>query len=890
MNGRKLRCAASAAMLGIAMTAAVLSVDAPAGAAPPSKTLTVGTSCPGHRFHSIQSAIDAAHPGDTVEVCAGTYVEGSGHPGSNALTITKSISLVGAGADQVTVEPRNNGGQIAPSTPDIHDGKGDLVAVLGATVDISGMTFDANGVYATAGVVFRDAAGSVSRSRVTGLDLDESGNGYTKPGGFRSNPFGIGIAHVSTTSHPTHVLTVDHTRVDRYNAIGVLIDGAANQAVLSNDQIAGRNLCQNYNDPTAGGPTVIDGDCEATGGSTPIPPPLPLTSGPLFGQDGVRVTASASVRMSGDTVSSNLVNGAGSPIQSVFAPTPNNDPYPLGNHAENNQNLHLGAGVRLVGAAASTIEQSNITDNAFGVINVASDGTTAATTPVAAKNNWWGLRTGTVTLPTPGPAVWPDIANPSATTYNPPVPENPVNGSPVADAACPSGVSDSSAVTFCPYRDSDQADSVAGEYPIADAPGTGSCVGGSASAYDTNIPSYDSFFGTTLGSGITGDGLSGTTPSAKQTVQLTAYMQAVVDAINAHASTTGHRVAAKMVQEGTSVLGVPFYYVVIGTPDNIANLDSGRNDQKFWRGLIDGTTPPKVAQAQVHSRPAFAWITGTPHGNEPAGGEASAKELYELAARTDCDNAARLASLDVFVQPVTAPDDRDHNNRTLAWSFDPNRDRGTFLMPENRTLTAAITKYPGLFFIDAHQQSSGYFFPPDQDAALNEISHPALDQIQNVIGPAIQRAFNDQTGQYRNYNTYDLFVPEYGDTVPSLLMGGAGMTYEKGNNENYGKQVYDHYLAMDTTVNVVASQKAALLTDWISQWPEAVSQGQNCKVQDNTQVSPPVVDQYEIGQSDDRPEPERRRLRLLLPAGAAFRRRCTDDQGSAVRRRAGVPP
>ncbi len=176
-------------------------------------------------------------------------------------------------------------------------------------------------------------------------------------------------------------------------------------------------------------------------------------------------------------------------------------------------------------------------------------------------------------------------------------------------------------------------------------------------------------------------------------------------------------------------------------------------------------------------------------------------------------------------------------------------------MPENRALVAAITKYPGLFFIDAHQQSSGYFFPPDQDAALNEISHSALDAIQNVIGPAIQNAFNDQTGQYRNYNTYDLFVPEYGDTVPSLLQGGAGMTYEKGNNENYGKQVYDHYLAIDTTVNVVADNKASLLTDWVKQWPEAVSQGKDCIVQDNTQVSPPVVDQYEIGQSTIDQEP-----------------------------------
>ncbi|HZC51135.1 MAG TPA: hypothetical protein VE441_01360, partial [Mycobacterium sp.] len=612
-------------------------------------------------------------------------------------------------------------------------------------------------------------------------------------------------------------------------------------------------LCQNYNDPNAGGPTVIDGDCQANAGTPSIPPPLPLTTGPLFGQDGVRVTGGASVRMTGDTVSSNLVNGAGAPVRSVYPPTPDNDPYPLGDHADNNEHLRLAAGVRLAGAAPSSITGSNITDNAFGVLNTTSDGATANTaSPVTATGDWWGLRTGTVSLPAPGPAVWPDIVSPAGTVNNPPVPENPVNGSPVADAACPAGVRDSTAVTFCPYRDSAQADTAGGQLPVADAPGPASeprgCPGGMR--LDPSIPSYDSFFGTTLGSGTTGDGLSGPAPSAKQTGQLMAYMHAVVNAINSHPGSTGRRVAAKIVQEGTSVLGVPFDYVVIGTPDNIANLNAGRDDQAFWRGVIDGTTPPSVAQSQVGRRPAFAWITGAPHGNEPAGGEASAKELYELAARTDCDNAARLASLDLFVQPVTAPDDRDHNNRTLAWSFDPNRDRGTFLMPENRGLTAAITKYPGLFFIDAHQQSSGYFFPPDQDAALNEISHPALDQIQNVIGPAIQRAFNDQTGQYRNYNTYDLFVPEYGDTVPSLLMGGAGMTFEKGNDESYGKQVYDHYLAIDTTVNVVASQQAALMTDWIKQWPEAVSQGQNCTVQENTQVSPPIVDQYEIGQSE----------------------------------------
>src|SRR5262245_23707104 len=535
--GRKwltLVVASAAATWGLAATS-------PAQAAGPPTTLTVGqdqATCPGAQFDKIQAAINAARPGATVHICPGTYVEGNGLRGTNALTITKDLTLEGAGASQVTIEPRHNPashGQIAATHPDIRSGKGDILAVVGKVqspvkVDISGITFDANAVYATAGVVFVDAQGTVSQSRVTGVDIDEAADAYSTPGGFRSNPFGYGVAQVTRATQATapagaaatRTLTIDHSRIDHYNAIGVLVDGATNdfsqysqsptslvpsgiqnKAVLTNDQIIGRNLCQNFNDPTAGGPTVIDGDCQANSGNPSIPPPLPLTTGPLFGQDGVRVTAGASVQMSGDTVSSNLVNGSDSPGQLVHAPTPDNDPYARGDHHEGNQNLWLGAGVRLIGATASTISASNITDNAFGVINTTNDGTTANTaTPVTAQNDWWGLRTGAVSLPTPGPAVWPDPVNPS-NTPNPPVPENPVNGGPVADSACPSGVSDSSAVTFCPYRASDQADTLGGENPIPTAPGSlggpANCTN-SASQFDPNIPSYDSFFGTTLGS------------------------------------------------------------------------------------------------------------------------------------------------------------------------------------------------------------------------------------------------------------------------------------------------------------------------------------------------------------------------------------------------------
>ena len=322
--------------------------------------------------------------------------------------------------------------------------------------------------------------------------------------------------------------------------------------------------------------------------------------------------------------------------------------------------------------------------------------------------------------------------------------------------------------------------------------------------------------------------------------------------VAATANATGQQ--AKVIKKylgrtATGLRDIQFY--VVGTADNLARLDAPDGDAAFWRGVRSGQISEEVGLEAAATRPAFAWITATPHGGESAAAEAITRQLYELMARTDCENTRRLALMDWFMMPVRNPDGRDGVTRTTAWGFDPNRDFGTQNQQENKIFLPQMNDYPGVFYIDAHQTSSGYFFPPNEDPVHHEISHFALDFIQNGIGPALQDAFNAQSIAFRNYSQYDLFTPEYGDTIPALVMGAAGMTYEKGTSEAYAKQVYDHYVAIDTTIKATVEDKVGVTSRWVAQWKEAVDQGASCKLQANSLVSPlhDTIKQHPHGRS-----------------------------------------
>ncbi len=97
--------------------AAAIGVLAIAPSADAAQTRSVdddGADCPSAPFSSVQAAVNAADAGDTIAICPGTYTEGNGAPGTNALTINKSLTIKGAGANKVTIQPKRSNRERRP--------------------------------------------------------------------------------------------------------------------------------------------------------------------------------------------------------------------------------------------------------------------------------------------------------------------------------------------------------------------------------------------------------------------------------------------------------------------------------------------------------------------------------------------------------------------------------------------------------------------------------------------------------------------------------------------------------------------------------------------------------------------------------------------------------
>ena len=131
-------------------------------------------------------------------ICAGVYYEqsvpasGNNSPSQtgsrNGLTITKPLTIKGAGADKVTIRPAAAlGASLAGTAPYLRDGGGNVVTVSRQSggssddnenfLDLSGVTIESPDTYAEAGLAFFNTSGRLANSRIG--TIKSEGGPYT---------------------------------------------------------------------------------------------------------------------------------------------------------------------------------------------------------------------------------------------------------------------------------------------------------------------------------------------------------------------------------------------------------------------------------------------------------------------------------------------------------------------------------------------------------------------------------------------------------------------------------------------------------------------------------------------------------------------------------------
>ncbi len=282
-------------------------------------TLYVGSAadgCPNAQFTDIATAVSYAQPHDTIRICPGTYTVGPAAgttitgEGLQGLVIDKTLTIIGAGASKVIIEPSTDLASGTSAVDNFRDPYGNVVTVeqipandpgdssdFDVNVLISGVTITNAGHLVDAGVVFDNAAGTISSSTVTP---------YT---GFSTAP---------TTSTPNYGWGVEAT-----NNYAVTPQGAFNRDVT----VSG-DLIRSY----GGGGVLVDGSeacgpCTVSGYTAKpiyfrsgVAEAAAITNNVITGsasaamaqQYGIQVNAGARATITGNAITGNLGSTAGS--------------------------------------------------------------------------------------------------------------------------------------------------------------------------------------------------------------------------------------------------------------------------------------------------------------------------------------------------------------------------------------------------------------------------------------------------------------------------------------------------------------------------------------------------------------------------------------------------
>lgn len=302
---------------------------------------------------------------------------------------------------------------------------------------------------------------------------------------------------------------------------------------------------------------------------------------------------------------------------------------------------------------------------------------------------------------------------------------------------------------------------------------------------------------------------------------------------------------------------------IVSSPENIARLDAIRAD-------LDRIADPRGAtQAQIDAviarTPAVVWFSGSVHGDEVPGFEASMQLLYHFAASNEPTTLEHLKNAIVIINPSSNPDGHERfsvwsnsvavgspegtaleQQRGQPWAtrgrfnhyrFDMNRDLMAITQREVQAITGGMLRWHPMVTADLHGYTSTFYMAPAARPVNTNISGWPF-KWSEAVGRGNADAFDRYGWLYFVRDAFDLYYPGYYDSWPSLN-GAMGTTYETdggpallqyredGTLLSLRDGISKHYVASIATFETAASRAREMVRDYAAFRAKAVTDGRN---------------------------------------------------------------
>ncbi len=321
----------------------------------------------------------------------------------------------------------------------------------------------------------------------------------------------------------------------------------------------------------------------------------------------------------------------------------------------------------------------------------------------------------------------------------------------------------------------------------------------------------------------------------------------------------------KLYAYGKSYEARTLYYLVVGSPENLAQTDKIKaNIGKLAdpRLIKDG----EELESIIQNMPAITWIAANVHGGELSTAEAAICLAYQLAAGEDENTKEIIEKNIVIIDILQNPDGRERRvnyfysafgikpnidpnaaEHAESWPsargnhylFDLNRDWFPLTQKETVAKVKAFLEWHPQVYADLHEMghnSTYYFLPPA--LPINANFSDIIRKWWNIYGKANADAFDKMGFEYYTKEVFDAFYPGYGECWPTFN-GATGMTYEQASARGlaikrgddtiltFRETIRNHFIASMTTCQTTAKHKDDRLRDFYLFHKNAIDEGTN---------------------------------------------------------------